>query len=375
MKQLLIVTDTYLPKKDGVIVFLKKIIPNIENFKITILAPNFTDSYPNKIKNSRLVALPVSKTIHIADYNSIKLSVSNRRKIKKLVNESDIIFIQDIAVLGIIATIYASKLHKPIIHYIHQITWEQFSDVMPLSSLLRWAASLIIKKASKYIYNKSNLLLVPYKSLADELNANGILTNKARVNPEIFKPAENKKLIKKELDIPVESIVIGYCGRLSKEKNLNTLRRAYSRLKEKYKNLFLLIVGDGLKQEAEKFKELKDTKVTGFINNVNYYLQAMDIFVLPSLTETTSLATIEAMSTSLPVLVTRVGYIKEYILNKYNGMFFPKKNEYILRKKIEYLINSPELRKKLGENARETIIQKFNWEKTVVKINKALNMF
>ena len=45
---------------------------------------------------------------------------------------------------------------------------------------------------------------------------------------------------------------------------------------------------------------------------------------MPSLTETTSLATLEAMSCGLPVIASKVGFIKDYIAKGHNGIFFPK---------------------------------------------------
>jgi glycosyltransferase involved in cell wall biosynthesis len=377
MKKLLIVTDTYFPKKDGVIIFLKKIIPSIENFEITVLAPKFAEDQ-KPIKNSELVTITVSNKFKLADYPSIKFSRDNLRKIKKQVQEADVLFVQDVGPLGALSIRYAKKLSKPIVAYVHQITWEQLANVISTSWIMN-SLTFIFRRLVKRLYNKCNLLIVPYKSLALDLRNRGVLTKEAviklGVSSDIFSPPENKAEAKKAVGIDPSSIVIGYCGRISKEKDISTLRRAYFRLKDDYQKTYLLIVGGGTKEEVEKFKELRDVKVTGFINNVPQYLQAMDIFVMPSLTETTSLATVEAMSTGLAVISTKVGYIKEYIMSRQNGLFFPKKDDYILRKKLEMLIKDKRQRQFLGENARKTVVERFRWDKTVREINQALNMF
>jgi len=376
-KKLLIAVDTYFPKKDGVIIFLRKIIPSIKNHEITVIAPEF-EANARPIKNSNLVSLPVSNKFKLAGYNSIKFSIGNIKKIKEQVKQADLLFVQDVGPLGALAIHYGNKFSKPIISYIHQITWEQLANVISTSRIMSLFA-LIFRRIVKRLYNKCNLVLVPYKSLANDLREKGVFTREAvvqlGVSSDIFAPSENKTESKRLIGIDPSHLVIGYCGRISKEKNLNTLRRAYSRLKEDYPNLSLLIIGSGPEEELEKFKELRDIKITGFVNNVPQYLQAVDIFVMPSLTETTSLATLEAMSTGLAVMATRVGYIKEYLINKKNGLFFPKKNDYLLRKKIEMLIKNKKLREFLGENARKIVIEKFSWNKTVDKINKALDMF
>ena len=91
------------------------------------------------------------------------------------------------------------------------------------------------------------------------------------------------------------------------------------------------------------------------------YMQAMDIFVLPSLTETTSLVTIEAMACVSAVLVTPVGYAKRYIKTRRNGLFFPKKNSTVLRLKLEWLLKHPKHIGTLGRRARRKVENIFDW--------------
>ena len=378
-KRLLIATDSYYPKRDGVVKFLGKVIPTLTaKYEITILAPQF-ESKTRPIENTKIICLEVSKKFKLVDYPSIKLNIKNIKQIKNAVKEADIIFAQDIALVGALSIYYGRKYKKPVLNYMHQITWEHFARVLPMHKLIGRLSYFFIKKYTRYFYNKCTLILIPYKKLGKDIEKLGITTNKAivklGVNSDKFTPPEDKGKAKKKIGIPHHNIVIGYCGRISKEKDLATLRRAYSRLKERYKNLFLLIIGGGVKEEIAKFRSLKDAKVTGFVKSVIPYLQAMDIFIMPSLTETTSLATIEAMSTGLAVLTTKVGYIQDYILDKYNGLFFPKHNDYILSKKIEILIKDMPARTNLGINARKTVIQKFNWENTINDIRAILSSF
>jgi L-malate glycosyltransferase len=98
----------------------------------------------------------------------------------------------------------------------------------------------------------------------------------------------------------------------------------------------------------------------------------MDIFVMPSLTETTSLATLEAMSCGLPVIATKVGFIKNYLVKDHNGLFFPRNKSTVLALKLQKLIDNKELREKLGKNARKTIAYSFSWERSINKIKRIL---
>jgi glycosyltransferase involved in cell wall biosynthesis len=113
--------------------------------------------------------------------------------------------------------------------------------------------------------------------------------------------------------------------------------------------------------------------LAGAKNNPIPYLQVMDIYCMTSLTETTCLSVLEAMSCGLPVVSTEVGFIKSYIKNGYNGLFFDKQNQYSLAKNIQRLVFDEKLRKTLGNNARRTIVEQFSWDKTAQGIEEALN--
>ena len=225
-------------------------------------------------------------------------------------------------------------------------------------------------------YNKWDLLIVPYPDVKRELRREGIRTNiqvgKLGVDINKFLPAKDIDRSKKKLKLP-DKIVIGYVGRICKEKNTLVLLEAFKRLDPD--KFFLLMVGDGNPDIVKEFKEYKNCKVTGFVDNVENYLQAMDAFVMPSLTETTSLATLEAMSCGLPVIVSKVGYMKEYIKRDHNGLFFPRTNPAVLALKIEKLFKDDHLRARIGKNARKTVAYAFSWERSINKIKRILLKF
>ena len=99
----------------------------------------------------------------------------------------------------------------------------------------------------------------------------------------------------------------------------------------------------------------------------------MDVFVMPSSTETTSLATLEAMSCGLPVIATKVGFIKSYLNKNHNGIFIPRDNPAVLALKIKMLLDDTSLCTQLGQNARKTIVYSFSWERSINRIRRILN--
>ena len=84
------------------------------------------------------------------------------------------------------------------------------------------------------------------------------------------------------------------------------------------------------------------------------------------------MATMEAMACECAVITTPVGYVKDYIIEGYNGMFFPQKEFFVLSKKIEKLLDDEKLVRKLGENGRKTIVNQYSWERTIKEIGDAI---
>lgn len=370
MKKLLITTDSFLPRWDGIARFLSEIIPLLkEKYEITVLAPQFPGRIP-RYKRVRIVRIPLSGA-EFGDYTPAKFEY---RKVEGFVKETDIVFNQTIGPIGFAAILTAKKHKKPVVSYIHSIEWELFSKAVKRFKGIVFKCSSFF---ARYCYKRCRLLLIPSKDVERTLKDNNIKTNMKVVHLGTdvakFIPPINKKKAKKKIKINPRYKVIGFCGRIGREKDVPTLFQAFSKLQKIRKDIKLLIVGSGLKETEKELMDQKNVVLTGSKENVIPYLQAMDIYVLPSLTETTSISTLEAMSCGLPVIATPVGFIRHYIKEGKNGMFFPKKNTGILAKKISLLLENQKTREDLGESARKTVVEKFNWKKTVKGLENAFN--
>jgi len=372
MIKLLIATDSFLPRWDGIARFLNEIIPKLsDEYEITVIAPKFKGNLEN-FKNIKLIRIPISR-IHVGDYTPAKFCIS---KVIKAVKQADIVWTQTIGPIGMPAILTAIFFKKPIAAYIHSIEWELFSKSISQKNMFRNSISFFTKAAARYLYNKCSLLMVPSLEVAEILNWHNIRTKKRVVHMGTdtfkFRPADNKKAIKKKIGINPEHTVIGFSGRIGREKDIVTLYRAFLRLRKSYEKLILLIIGKGVQELKTMLESKKNIIVVESVDNIVPYLQAMDIYVMPSLTETSSLSTMEAMSCGIAVVSTPVGYIKDYIKDSYNGFFFNKKNPYELSKKLAVLLDDKKLRANIGENARKTIIEFYNWDKTTKEIEKSL---
>jgi glycosyltransferase involved in cell wall biosynthesis len=371
-KKLVIASDCFLPRWDGITRFLIEIIPKLrEDYDVTIIAPEFSGEF-KQIDGITVIRLPTTKV----RFGDIRFSWFYYFKIKKIIKECDILFTQTIGPIGLCAIRAAKKLKKPSLAFIHSVEWELATKSIDKFKLF---INIGMKMLIKNYYNKVSMLIVPSLEVGELYRKSGVKTQYKVVhlgtNVHKFVPPKNKAEAKKALGIDPNFKVIGFSGRIGREKNLITLYRAFRRIEKKYEHIKLLVVGKGIKSLEDEFSSRRNLIMPGSVNNVVDYLQAMDIFVLPSLTETSSLATMEAMACGLPVITTPVGYVKDYIIEKENGMFFPFKNSLVLSLKLEILLKDEELRKTLGENARQTIVEKFTWDKTAIKIRDYLRYF
>jgi|FLOH01.1.fsa_nt_gi phosphatidylinositol alpha 1,6-mannosyltransferase len=368
-KTLVIATDSYLPRWDGISRFLSEIVPRLnKSFKVIVIAPDF-----GKVESSgfRIVKIPLRDS-KLGDYKPAKLEYW---KIKDTIKKADIVFSQTIGPVGLLSIIAAKKLGKPTVSFIHSIEWELFPKAVSMS-ILKKILYPISKKLVRYAYKKSKLLIVPSESVSDMLVWQNILTPKkiAHLGVNVTKFCKvNNNDAKKKVGLDKNDFIIGYHGRLGFEKDLKTLLRAFIRIRNKHPNVKLLIVGEGVKEIENMLKSQKGVIMPGPQNNVIPWVQAMDLYVLPSLTETTSLSTLEAMACEIPVICTKVGFVKDYIDDGVNGLFFDFQNTVDLTKKIELLINENKLRSKMGSNARKIVIEKFKWDTTAKKIEKYIH--
>jgi glycosyltransferase involved in cell wall biosynthesis len=368
-KKLVITTDCFLPRWDGITRFLLEIMPRIKDeYDVTVLAPDFPGERVT-VKDVTVIRFPIMKFL----FGDIYFSQYSYKQIKEEVAKADIVFNQTIGPIGICSIVAAKKLNKPLVSFIHSIEWELTTKSV---KYFKWLTNVGTRILVRYLYNHCTLLFVPTQEVEEKLTILGIKTHKEVVmlgtDTQRFIPATNKTEAKKAVNLNPRDFIIGFCGRIGREKDIGTLYRAFRKVEKKHPNAKLLIVGTGVQEEEELFTLSRNIVHVGKQNNVVPYLQAMDVYVLPSLTETTSLSTLEAMACGCAVIATPVGYVKEYIKEKYNGMLFPFKNSLVLSLKLGILLENEKLREKLAVNGRKTVERMFKWEKTAQNIKKIL---
>jgi glycosyltransferase involved in cell wall biosynthesis len=173
-------------------------------------------------------------------------------------------------------------------------------------------------------------------------------------------------------NLPKNAIVITFVGRLIVEKGVLELIEAVKSLLHAYKNLYLMIAGDGpLKSRINKLP--KRIIYLGRVehDNVMGLLSETDILVLPSrFPEGLPTILLEAGSIGCAVIATPKGGTKEVITDERFGIIIDNNEILTIRKALISLINNPEKRADLAENLRKRIRENFDWE---IIFNRLIN--
>jgi len=185
------------------------------------------------------------------------------------------------------------------------------------------------------------------------------------VDTQRFAPCkETRTAMRKELGLPEESFVVGTVGRLVPIKDHRTLLKAASLLFQSGIDVRVLLVGSG--PEREKLQSFATDTLDGRVcfagdsSRVPEMLNAMDVFILPSLNEGMSNTLLEAMACGLPALATNVGGNREIIENNVNGCLFTPGDIEWLASKLKLLARDPALIHQLGTAARNRAIESFS---------------
>lgn len=153
-----------------------------------------------------------------------------------------------------------------------------------------------------------------------------------------------RRLLRKKWGIPDQAIVLGSIARLHPTKGLETLIEAAARLLPQFADLHVLIIGEGpLRSVLENNLKKAGISYTlpGFIPKGYQTLPAMDLFVLPSLSEGMGLVLLEAMQAHLPIIASRVGGIPEVIREGQDGLLVPPGDSIALAEACQTLLTHP----------------------------------
>lgn len=180
--------------------------------------------------------------------------------------------------------------------------------------------------------------------------------------------------IRKKYEIPEETYVFGYVGRLLRDKGLNELFTATKALLKEQRDFKLMLIGgtdivEGLDKELYSWATTSENVIfTGFTTEAEKYYAALDCFVLPSYHEGFGTSTIEAEAMGIPVIVSDIPGPREAIAGEKTGIFVKSRDAESLRAAMERLYLDRELGKKFGDAGIRYVRERFEQNTLFEKI-------
>jgi glycosyltransferase involved in cell wall biosynthesis len=178
----------------------------------------------------------------------------------------------------------------------------------------------------------------------------------------------DRNVIRDGCAIPRNAYVLGFVGRIVKDKGMHELACVWRLLRDRYPNLHLLLVGPIesedplLPEDAALFHSDPRIHLTGYQRDTAAYFAAMDLFVMPSYREGFGLTNVEAAAMQLPVVSTLIPGCIDSVQDGLTGTLVPPRNTEALTVAIEKYLNDPELGHQHGVAGRQRALRDFRQE-------------
>jgi glycosyltransferase involved in cell wall biosynthesis len=320
-----IFTDSYKPYTSGVVTSIMTFKEELSRLghEIFVFAPKYPHYNEDEDGVYRFYSLPSPTN---PDFTlAIPILPGLNMLIKKL--NLDIIHVHSPFTMGRVGLRYARKYNIPIVFTFHTL-YDQYVHYVPVAHEL---AKEVTIKYSDYFCNQCDHVVVPTSEVEQ------ILHNREVKTPVTVIPTgvplhkytkTNGNWLRSQYDIPEGTRILLFAGRLTREKNLEFLIKAFKKIKNEIVNTCLVLTAQG-PQESELKKLVldlgmsleKDVIFTGsvpFDILVDIYFSS-DLFVFSSMTETQGLVLIEAMAAGLPVVAVRAYGVQDMVDNGVNG--------------------------------------------------------
>ena len=295
-------------------------------------------------------------------------------------------FHQPFTSFGVLKSSLAKNIMK--IYTCHSLSFEEFSIRNMNGNRTFCKISLFLpiqmrKIIEKYSLIKSNKIAVLSKFTQDKLvETHNIPREKIMMIPggvdlKKFYPNDDKAVIRKQLKIPHDKVILLTVRNLVQRMGLENLIIAFHDLEKKAADIQLVIGGKGPLQNglialARSFGIEHKIHFTGFISEelLPLYYQMADFFVLPTKElEGFGLVTLEAMASGLPVLGTPVGGTKE-IIGSFDSSFLfngadPHSIADLILDKYRLLKNNPQKWKQISHQCRDFVECNYSWDKNI----------
>jgi 1,2-diacylglycerol 3-alpha-glucosyltransferase len=349
--------DLYTPHVSGVTNYIMLSKRHLEKVGHEVYVFTFGDlNYEDEEEN--VVRSPGRPVLETGYYFSLRFS----KEARKLLRTMDVVHVHHPFLSGTLALNFCRPRNIPIIftnHTRYDLYAQHYLPVLP--NVIGEAA---LDAFLPPFCRNCNLVIAPSRGMREVLYGFGVDVEVDVVPNGVYvKPFQNptQTLERAKFGFEGEDIVLIYVGRLGPEKNLPFLLRSFAGAVQAYKNLGLMIVGDGPEREnledRVKHMGIKDrVHFTGFVpyEQLPSHYGIADAFLTASVTEVHPLSVIEAMAAGLPVLGIESPGVGDTVEDGVTGFLIPDVELAAYTAKLVRLATDHESRKRMGKKAAET---------------------
>jgi glycosyltransferase involved in cell wall biosynthesis len=343
-------TEAYAPQVNGVVRTQVELVRylNMRGHQVLQVVPyDKTNPRQEQVVEFRSVPFPLYPEMPIILPH---WRFHRREFVKVEAFKPDLIHLMSPGVMGYFGRVWARRHGFPvvasyetdIIRYLHYYGFGIFEPL--LWRYLRW------------LFNPCQHTYVPSPVTRDELIKGGIREVRVferGVDGVQFHPCKRSEAVRDSLGVKPGGALVLYAGRISQEKSLDVLLRAFIRLAVEHPNARLVVTGDGPHRKA-LVRSFRNPRITFTSWKCGEELAALfasaDVFALPSSTETLSLVSMESMASGVPVLAMNAGGVRTVVDHEMTGLLANSVQEFELG--LRRLVEDAPLRMRLGLNGR-----------------------
>jgi len=230
----------------------------------------------------------------------------------------------------------------------------------------------------KFVMRYFDKIILVAKEMRKDLRGFGIPSPKIviinnAIDPDSFNEPKNREMLRLKFGLKKEDTAIGFVGRLSKEKNVETALRAVKEVLDSGRRIKLLISGEGpqrkrLTRIAERLGIAAYVNFTGYQKEIKNVYAVLDIHVSLSLKEGLPNSILEAQSAGIPCIATDIPGNRGIIKDGINGFLVKPKDHKALASKIIVLLEDKELADKFATAGRKIINDNFSLRERIKRL-------
>jgi len=370
------ITDTYHPTVDGIVRYLDYLIPELlhQGHHVTVLCPRLRGFDYSQLEQLGLAVVPAWTSPW--KVNAYYFALPNARFVRAI-RQADAVVLHSLMPLGLLGGLLAKLFGKKVALFCHHDERVILQRILRLKPpLVRLLFSLIRKyyrQVVEVFFHATERF--KRKLLFFGVQERQIIRTPFAIDKSRFHPYAEKDL-RQKYHLPKEAFIATYLGRLSVEKNVETIIKALDKAMTFVPELYALIVGTGPDKEKILQQERRNADrfiFPGFIpdDELQSHYACSDLFVTPTLNESSCFTVFEAMACQTPVLTAKKDHDPE-IRHGVNALLIENVlDSQEIMENVLLAISNKQLRERIAKNGYR-LISSYSWKNHAERFTAAL---